>query len=384
MIYVRFILRLGGVRWYLLRIGGQTIYSPSPWPSLPRLEFLISVLARDGAFHHRFPNRMMAMRKIPFLILLMIGAPLAAQTEPQVIPGATETTPSRSQYFSWINNRNDGATESQTLANLEFFKWLHDEYGMKLDIYAFDAGIIDGPKYYGSLDSRKFKSQFPRGLDPIYQLAKSFDCRLGVWLGPDGYGDTPEQETARREMLVKLCRDYHFALFKMDAVCTQLRPEKRDAFAKTMIECRKYSPDLILLNHRLDLGHATPHATTFLWGGEETYIDVHMTNRRRTGTHSRVEAMSRGLVPNLQRLTEDHGVCISSCLDFWEDDLVLQAFNRNLILAPSTSTASHSSCISRATRFIPTRSVTETLYVRHLRPNASTFSFTCAARSSLE
>lgn len=34
------------------------------------------------------------------------------------------------------------------------------------------------------------------------------------------------------------------------------------------------------------------------------------------------------------RLTEDHGVCISSCLNYWEDDLILQAFNRNLILAP--------------------------------------------------
>jgi len=34
------------------------------------------------------------------------------------------------------------------------------------------------------------------------------------------------------------------------------------------------------------------------------------------------------------RLTEDHGVCISSCIDYWDDDLVLQAFNRSLILAP--------------------------------------------------
>lgn len=274
------------------------------------------------------------MFKTSLCSLLMLAAPLAAVAESPVIPGATETTPSLAQYFSWINNRNEGATESQTLANLEFFKWLHDEYGMKLDIYAFDAGIIDGPLYYGRMDSRKFKSQFPRGLDPVHALAKSFGCRLGVWLGPDGYGDTPEEESARREMLVKLCRDYDFSLFKMDAVCTQLRREKQDAFTRTMIECRKHSPDLILLNHRLELGHATPHATTFLWEGAETYIDVHMTNKSRAGTHNRVEAISRGLVPGLQRLTEDHGVCISSCLDYWEDDLVLQAFNRNLILAP--------------------------------------------------
>ena len=44
--------------------------------------------------------------------------------------------------------------------------------------------------------------------------------------------------------------------------------------------------------------------------------------------------MSRGLPPELKRLTEDHGVCLSSCLDYWEDELILQAFNRCLILSP--------------------------------------------------
>lgn len=251
-----------------------------------------------------------------------------------IIPGATEDTPSLAQYFSWINNTNEGSTEAQTLTNLAFFKWLHDEYGMKLDIYAFDAGNIDGPEYYGSMETTKFKAQFPRGFKPVYEYAKSFDCRLGIWLGPDGFGTTPAEEEARIDMLAGLCRDYDFALFKMDAVCGQLRPEKRDAFARLMTECRKHSPDLILLNHRLDLGDAVSHATTFLWGGAETYIDVHMANSDRTGTHNRVQAISRGMVPDLKRLTEDHGVCISSCLEFWEDDLILQAFNRSLILAP--------------------------------------------------
>ena len=30
--------------------------------------------------------------------------------------GADERTPSRAQYFSWINNTNEGSTEEQTLA----------------------------------------------------------------------------------------------------------------------------------------------------------------------------------------------------------------------------------------------------------------------------
>lgn len=262
------------------------------------------------------------------------GAPPAAPESPAIVPGATESSPSRAQYFSWINNRNEGSTEAQTLANLEFFKWLHDEYGMQLDIYAFDAGNIDGPQYYGRMDTDKFKAQFPRGFGPIHSLAKSFGCRLGVWLGPDGFGETPAEERARTDLLVSLCRDYEFALFKMDAVCGQLRPEKQGAFARLMAGCRTYSPDLILLNHRLKLGSAQDYATTFLWQGAETYIDVHMANWDRPGTHNRVQALSRGLVPDLKRLTEDHGVCLSSCLDYWEDDLILQAFNRCLILAP--------------------------------------------------
>ncbi len=177
----------------------------------------------------------------------------AGPGRPAIVPGATELSPSHSQYFSWINNRNEGSTEAQTLANLEFFKWLHDEYGRQLDIYAFDAGNIDGPQYCGRTDSDKFKAQFPRGFAPIYQLARSFGCRLGVWLGPDGFGNIPAEEQARIDMLAGLCRDYDFELFKMDAVCGQLRPEKQEAFARLMTECWKHSPDLILLNHRLKL-----------------------------------------------------------------------------------------------------------------------------------
>ncbi len=103
--------------------------------------------------------------------------------------------------------------------------------------------------------------------------------------------------------------------------------------SEAMQACRKYTPDLIVLNHRVDFGKAAPYVTTNLWNGDETYIDVHMTNLQ-TATHNRASCISRGLVPGLERMLEDHGVCLSSCLDFWEDDLVMQAFNRCLLLAP--------------------------------------------------
>ncbi len=271
------------------------------------------------------------MKAIQMISSILLGQALSAA--PAVFPGAGENTPSRSHYFTWINNTNEGATAEQTKVNLGFFQWLHDQYGMVLDIYAFDAGAIDAPAYYGTSSTRKFKSQFPQGFGPMADLAAGFGGRLGVWLGPDGFGDTPEQEKARIDFLTSLCRDHRFHLFKMDAVCGQLRADKQDAFIRLMESCRQHSPDLILLNHRLELGKAGPHATTFLWQGAETYIDVHMVNSA-PAPHNRAAALSRGLPPELKRLAEDHGVCLSSCLDFWQDDLVLQAFNRSMILAP--------------------------------------------------
>ena len=268
-----------------------------------------------------------------FLTVITLFFFIYTNGQERVFPGADEKTPSKAQYFSWINNTNEGTTEKHTQINLDFFKWLKDEYGMQLDIYAFDAGAIDGKRFYGSVKSDRFKKQFPYGLDSIYKKANEIGIRLGVWGGPDGFGNTLEEEKERTDQMVKLCKDYNFALFKFDAVAGTLRPEKEDAFINMMQQCRKYSPDLILLNHRLGLNKAKPYATTFLWGGAETYIDIFMTNNT-TAPHHRAAAISRGLTPDLQRLTEDHGVCLSSCLDYWDDDLILQAFNRSLILAP--------------------------------------------------
>ncbi len=250
-----------------------------------------------------------------------------------VFPGADESTPSLSQYFSWINNTNEGTTEAHSLANLAFFEWMHNEYGMQLDVYAFDAGAIDGSKFYGSTKSERFKRQFPNGFAPLVKAAARFGCRLGIWGGPDGFGDTENEARERIDMMVGLCRDHNFILFKFDSVCGELRKSKIKYFIEMMKQCRKHSPDLILLNHRLELGEGLPHASTFLWEGREMYSDINICNQF-PGTHNRLEELNRGLPPKLQRLTEDHGVCISSCLDHWEDALILQAFNRSLILAP--------------------------------------------------
>lgn len=248
--------------------------------------------------------------------------------------GADNLTPSIPQYFSWINSTNEGSTEKQTLINLEFFKWLKDTFGMEIKIYAWDAGNFDGASEgYGDPDSEKFKSQYPEGYKNVVEKAREIGIRLGLWGSPDGFGNSKEEQEKRYNFFVHLCRDYNFALFKLDGVCGHLRVNKAQLFAKMLRECREYSPDLIILNHRLNLYCAEKHITTYLWEGGETYTDI-LIHNQNTAMHNRAYMFTRGLVKNLDRLAEDHGVCISSCIDYFEDELIYQAFSRALILAP--------------------------------------------------
>jgi len=250
--------------------------------------------------------------------------------------GADNLTPSVPQYFSWINNTNEGSTEKHTLINLDFFRYLKDTFGMEIKIYAWDAGNFDGASEgYGNKDGEKFRTQYPNEYNRVVEKAKEAGIRMGLWGSPDGFGDDEKTEKERFEFFVHLCRDHNFALFKLDGVCGHLRPEKAGLFAEMLRECRKYSPDLIVLNHRLNLFEAEKHITTYLWNGNETYVDV-LSGNNNTCMHHRGFMFERGHTDNLERLAEDHGVCISSCIDYFEDELIYQAFNRSLILAPET------------------------------------------------
>ena len=273
------------------------------------------------------------MKRFILAAVIVFSALFDSQAQQYPVAGADEKTPSKAEYFTWMSHTNEGPGEAQTYAELDFFQWLYDTYGMELDIFAFDAGMLDGRHFYGSTRSERFHNQYPHGLGPIRDKAAGFGASLGVWGGPDGFGDTPEEAAERMDMVWEFVRDYNLGLFKMDGVCGPLRPSKYDYFEQMMARVRELRPDFVLLNHRLKLGPGTKYSTTYLMGGEETYIDVFMTNTM-TAPHHRGQAIARKAPENLTRLTEDHGVCLSSCLDYWEDDLILQAFGRELIMAP--------------------------------------------------
>ena len=89
--------------------------------------------------------------------------------------GADNLTPSVPQYFSWINNTNEGSTEEHTLINLEFFKYLKDTYGMQIKIYAWDAGNFDGASEgYGNIKGEKFKKQYPEEYKNVAEKAAEY------------------------------------------------------------------------------------------------------------------------------------------------------------------------------------------------------------------
>lgn len=144
------------------------------------------------------------LRLIGIVNLVILSNALSGQQNQKIFPGADEKTPSRSEYFSWINNTGEGSTEKQTLSNINSFKWLHDKYGMVLDIYAFDAGNIDKGEYYNSGKKSKFETQFPHGCAPLSEKAAEIGTRLGVWDAPDRFGNTTEEEKNIIDYMVAL------------------------------------------------------------------------------------------------------------------------------------------------------------------------------------
>ncbi len=248
-------------------------------------------------------------------------------------------------YFDWLCHDNSGPRESEVLANFAALRRLKELYGLQFDIYNSDAGLVESQGMYHPQFKADFLSRFPAGLKPLAEGSKALGMRLGLWLGPDGFGERPEEMAARREQLVSWVRDFNVGLFKLDTVVSELAhpdkyilEKKYQSLADTLAEARRLDPEFIVINHRInDSPYMLTITDCLLWRGEETYIDVHISNKTAS-LFNRDCSIGRELMSEFYgtpfRQFEDHGICFNSCLERWEDDLVAQAFGRASVLSP--------------------------------------------------
>jgi hypothetical protein len=248
-------------------------------------------------------------------------------------------------YFDWLCHDNSGPLESEILANFAALKKLREMYGLQIDIYNSDAGLVESQGTYFPQFKTTFEKRFPNGLRPIADASARLGMKLGLWIGPDGFGEMPAEMAARRNQLLSWVRDFNVGLFKMDTVVSSLAhknkyilEKKYQSLADALAEARRIDPSFVAINHRIN---NSPYMLTItdclLWKGEETYIDVHITNRT-AALHNRASSIGRELTSEFYntpfRQFEDHGICFNSCVEKWEDDLVAQAFGRASVLSP--------------------------------------------------
>lgn len=248
-------------------------------------------------------------------------------------------------YFDWLCHDNSGPRESEVLANFAALRRLKELCGLQFDIYNSDAGLVESQGTYYPQFKASFLSRFPAGLKPLAEGSKALGMRLGLWLGPDGFGEKPEEMAARRAQLLSWVRDFNVGLFKMDTVVSELdHPDKYvlekkyQSLADALAEARRIDPGFIAINHRInDSPYMLAITDCLLWRGEETYIDVHISNETAS-LYNRDCSIGRELSSEFYgtpfRQFEDHGICFNSCLEKWEDDLVAQAFGRASVLSP--------------------------------------------------
>jgi hypothetical protein len=248
-------------------------------------------------------------------------------------------------YFDWLCHDNSGPLESEILANFAVLKKLRELYGFQFDIYNSDAGLVESQGTYFAEYRTVFDKRFPQGLKTIADAARELNMKLGLWIGPDGFGETPESMAIRQEQLIEWVRDFNVGLFKLDTVVSPLRhkdkyilEKKYQSLVDALKEARRIDPDFVAINHRVN---QSPYMLTItdclLWRGQETYIDVHISNTD-SALYNRSCSIGRSLYSEFFgvpfRQFEDHGICFNSLIENWEDDFVTQAFGRASVISP--------------------------------------------------
>lgn len=249
-------------------------------------------------------------------------------------------------YFDWLTHGSEGPTESEMEAQFDLLERLRDEFGVQFDIYAVDDGAVE-TRWGMMFDSYRLEHdrRFPRGMKRLTDRARGLGMDFGVWIGPDGFGESPEEERQRIDTIVRMIEDWNVRLFKMDTCVSS--PMTQDPYhnerymrklERLAAACRSARPDLIIINHRVT---SSPYILgildSTLWQGAESYVDHFLTSVDRPRLFTRHAAYARGNPTYggaYSPLLEDHGVCFNGDFHGWADELAAGVFGRALALSP--------------------------------------------------
>ena len=248
-------------------------------------------------------------------------------------------------YFDWLTHASEGPTEPELAAMVALFERLRGDAGLAFDVYALDDGAVETRwGLYWDRYRLMHRQRFPRGLRGAAERLAALGTDMGVWIGPDGFGDAGEHP--RADDLRAMLTEWNVSLLKIDTCVSwpwrDGEPAANDAylrrFAAAMAAAREVRPDLVAINHRVT---ASPYILAILdstlWEGAESYPDVFLYSGDQPRLHTRYAAYGRGLPTYYgaaSALLEDHGVCFNGDPAGWREELCVGAFGRALALSP--------------------------------------------------
>jgi hypothetical protein len=251
-----------------------------------------------------------------------------------------------SMYFDWLVHASEGLKEVEYDQLLDYFVMLKKEFDIRFDIFCSDDGIFE-TRWATTFDlyQKQHESLFPQGFKRMSDRMKSIGMEAGVWLGPDGFGETEVEEHARIDTVASLVREHGIGIIKMDTVVSRpvgddpYRNERYMRKLERLVDaCHEANPDIIIINHRIS---ASPYILTMLdstlWMGAESYPDHFLYNDDKPRLFTRFGSFGRGeptYYGAYSELLEDHGVCFNGFTEGWREELVVQALGRALMLAP--------------------------------------------------
>jgi len=251
-----------------------------------------------------------------------------------------------SLYFDWLTHASEGPKEHEIQKQLSMLRMLQNEFDVNFDIYAVDDGAVE--TRWG-LTFEKYRPQhdrlYPSGLKKSTQQAQDMGMSFGIWIGPDGFGESELSARKRIHEVVNMIEEWNIRLIKMD-ICVSV-PLGKDRYRnewyveklqELSLKCREVNPKVIILNHRIS---SSPYILMILdstlWLGAESYPDVFLFNNDKPRLFTRYAAYGRGnpsYYGEYSRLLEDHGICFNGDYRGWREEFVLHAFGRSLMISP--------------------------------------------------